>query len=421
MAASGSPCAACKLQRRKCTQECIFAPYFPPEQPLKFAYIHKVFGASNIAKLLSELTPDQREDAVQSLAWEAESRLRDPIYGCVGFISVLQHRLKDLQNELIRARKELADLMGSQSQQAMFPMMPISHQAGPSGSMAPHMAMAGPSSAMGPPRIGDIAGPSIYSSMTGVPYLVSLSSSIQHQVAQPLVIREPQSQAQQQQQQPQAQHRQQQPQAHHQQQQPHAQYQQQPVAFDLEAQVQQQIVSAATQQIELYRGLYERQRRHQQQQQLNLRFNGIASNDQLEGMVLGSGYNHPTEVEGVAVQAAVPLSVGQGGLFEPAAGYHIQQPDNNHGQDDMGGSSGAFQAQHPEGQPHDNFKMHLSLQPHIQQADNHHNSQQLHDFQTHLSMEPQDQQQATDLQKQQELEEGSGDNEHIVGMEGPSC
>lgn len=47
-----SPCASCKLLRRRCTQECIFAPYFPSDDPRKFAIVHKVFGASNISKML---------------------------------------------------------------------------------------------------------------------------------------------------------------------------------------------------------------------------------------------------------------------------------------------------------------------------------------------------------------------------------
>ncbi|CAH8357547.1 unnamed protein product [Eruca vesicaria subsp. sativa] len=105
---SSSPCAACKFLRRKCTQECVFAPYFPPDQPHKFAYVHKIFGASNVAKLLNDLASNQREDAVNSLFYEAEARLRDPVYGCVGLISILQHRLKQLQHDLDNAKKELA-------------------------------------------------------------------------------------------------------------------------------------------------------------------------------------------------------------------------------------------------------------------------------------------------------------------------
>lgn len=47
-----TPCAACKLLRRRCAQECPFSPYFSPHEPHKFASVHKVFGASNVSKLL---------------------------------------------------------------------------------------------------------------------------------------------------------------------------------------------------------------------------------------------------------------------------------------------------------------------------------------------------------------------------------
>jgi hypothetical protein len=47
-----SPCAACKILRRRCVDRCVLAPYFPPTEPHKFATAHRVFGASNIIKLL---------------------------------------------------------------------------------------------------------------------------------------------------------------------------------------------------------------------------------------------------------------------------------------------------------------------------------------------------------------------------------
>ncbi|XP_061362964.1 protein LATERAL ORGAN BOUNDARIES [Gastrolobium bilobum] len=102
-----SPCAACKFLRRKCMPGCIFAPYFPPEEPQKFANVHKIFGASNVTKLLNELLPHQREDAVNSLAYEAEARVRDPVYGCVGAISFLQRQVQKLQKELDAANADL--------------------------------------------------------------------------------------------------------------------------------------------------------------------------------------------------------------------------------------------------------------------------------------------------------------------------
>ncbi|KAI4348191.1 hypothetical protein L6164_008945 [Bauhinia variegata] len=104
---SSSPCAACKFLRRKCMPDCIFAPYFPPEEPQKFANVHKIFGASNVSKLLNEVPPHQREDAVNSLAYEAEARIKDPVYGCVGAISVLQRQVMRLQKELDATNADL--------------------------------------------------------------------------------------------------------------------------------------------------------------------------------------------------------------------------------------------------------------------------------------------------------------------------
>ncbi|GLT26809.1 hypothetical protein SLA2020_018510 [Shorea laevis] len=102
-----SPCASCKLLRRRCAKECIFVPYFPSNDPQKFAIVHKVFGASNVSKMLQELPVHQREDAVSSLVYEATARVRDPVYGCVGTISYLQNQVSELQMQLSVAQAEI--------------------------------------------------------------------------------------------------------------------------------------------------------------------------------------------------------------------------------------------------------------------------------------------------------------------------
>ncbi|KAD2804907.1 hypothetical protein E3N88_38284 [Mikania micrantha] len=98
-----SPCAACKILRRRCTDKCMLAPYFPPTDPLKFIVAHRVFGASNIIKLLQELPESYRADAVTSMVYEANARLRDPVYGCAGTICQLQEQISVLQVELAKA------------------------------------------------------------------------------------------------------------------------------------------------------------------------------------------------------------------------------------------------------------------------------------------------------------------------------
>ncbi|KAF9675712.1 hypothetical protein SADUNF_Sadunf09G0061000 [Salix dunnii] len=102
-----SPCASCKLLRRRCAKDCIFAPYFPSDDPQKFAIVHKVFGASNVSKMLQEIPIHQRVDAVSSLVYEANARVRDPVYGCVGAISYLQNQVSQLQMQLAATQAEM--------------------------------------------------------------------------------------------------------------------------------------------------------------------------------------------------------------------------------------------------------------------------------------------------------------------------
>ncbi|KAL3523371.1 hypothetical protein ACH5RR_016205 [Cinchona calisaya] len=101
------PCAACKFLRRRCSENCILAPYFPPTEPLKFTIVHKVFGAGNIIKRLQDIPEHQRLDAVNSMVYEATARTRDPVYGCAGTISLLQSQIMELQEELAKTKAEI--------------------------------------------------------------------------------------------------------------------------------------------------------------------------------------------------------------------------------------------------------------------------------------------------------------------------
>ena len=49
----------------------------------------------------------QRADAANSLVYEANLRLRDPVYGCMGAISALQQQIQSLQAQLEAVRNEL--------------------------------------------------------------------------------------------------------------------------------------------------------------------------------------------------------------------------------------------------------------------------------------------------------------------------
>lgn len=49
----------------------------------------------------------QRADAANSLVYEADLRLRDPVYGSMGAISALQQQIQSLQAELSAVRAEI--------------------------------------------------------------------------------------------------------------------------------------------------------------------------------------------------------------------------------------------------------------------------------------------------------------------------
>ncbi|KAM6565171.1 hypothetical protein CsatB_025169 [Cannabis sativa] len=114
MTGSGSPCGACKFLRRKCIRGCIFAPYFCHEQGAShFAAIHKVFGASNVSKLLTHLPVSDRPGAAVTISYEAQARLKDPIYGCVSHIFALQQQVINLQAQLASIKEQAAQNFGN--------------------------------------------------------------------------------------------------------------------------------------------------------------------------------------------------------------------------------------------------------------------------------------------------------------------
>ncbi|XP_057724234.1 LOB domain-containing protein 33-like [Arachis stenosperma] len=101
MTGFGSSCGACKFLRRKCGSGCVFAPYFSYDQAAThFAAVHKIYGASNVSRLLSHLPILNRSDAAITITYEALARMQDPIYGCVSHIYALQQQVASLQEEI---------------------------------------------------------------------------------------------------------------------------------------------------------------------------------------------------------------------------------------------------------------------------------------------------------------------------------
>ncbi|KAM1873799.1 hypothetical protein ACFX13_007593 [Malus domestica] len=86
-----APCGTCKFLRRKYISECIFTPYFGSVRgAARFVAMHKVFGTSNVPKLLLHIPSNRLHDAVVTITYEAQARLSNPVAGCVSTILALQ-------------------------------------------------------------------------------------------------------------------------------------------------------------------------------------------------------------------------------------------------------------------------------------------------------------------------------------------
>lgn len=93
-------CASCKHQRKRCAEDCFLAKYFPAEKQGEFRAVQKVFGLSNLTKMLrANATEAARQRAARTLAWEAEWRDRDPADGCFREVAELR-----CENRLLRDR-----------------------------------------------------------------------------------------------------------------------------------------------------------------------------------------------------------------------------------------------------------------------------------------------------------------------------
>ncbi|CAN4099988.1 unnamed protein product [Withania somnifera] len=105
---SSKRCAACKQLRRRCPSDCIFLPYFPPNNPQRFSFVHRIYGASNVGKMLQQVQEHQRGDVADSLYYEAYCRIKSPVYGCVGIISILHQEIDHSERELAKAQAEIS-------------------------------------------------------------------------------------------------------------------------------------------------------------------------------------------------------------------------------------------------------------------------------------------------------------------------
>ena len=62
----------------------------------------------SVVVMMQKLPMKLREEAANSLHYEAHCRVNDPVYGCVGIIYQLQQELNEAFNQLVKTQTEIA-------------------------------------------------------------------------------------------------------------------------------------------------------------------------------------------------------------------------------------------------------------------------------------------------------------------------
>ncbi|KAJ6885959.1 hypothetical protein NC651_026580 [Populus alba x Populus x berolinensis] len=110
---SASKCASCRHQRRRCPNDCIFRPYFPLRKREEFESARRVFGVSNMERMLRSLEVQDRAKAVESMIWEASCWSKDSINGPLGCLKKLIDSERQAKQENQLLRKQLYNLSQS--------------------------------------------------------------------------------------------------------------------------------------------------------------------------------------------------------------------------------------------------------------------------------------------------------------------
>ena len=107
---TSSHCGACAYRRNRCHDSCPLAPYFMyPESIKDYDAVHRCFGQRNFLRLIEIVPKADRQQTVNSLVFEATSRLRDPVSGCVSYFLSLERQIKELKEQVEKLQDQVSE------------------------------------------------------------------------------------------------------------------------------------------------------------------------------------------------------------------------------------------------------------------------------------------------------------------------
>ncbi|KAM7492132.1 hypothetical protein LguiA_035053 [Lonicera macranthoides] len=106
---TGSSCAACTYNRKRCQPWCEYAPIFRDVISRQdYRTIFTVFGVKNVADILQNIPQYQHLETLYSFLFEAKARIENPIKGCTALLASLEQKVEELQERVtaLEARSE---------------------------------------------------------------------------------------------------------------------------------------------------------------------------------------------------------------------------------------------------------------------------------------------------------------------------
>ncbi|KAM7494183.1 hypothetical protein LguiB_028792 [Lonicera macranthoides] len=106
---TGSSCAACTYNRKRCQPWCEYAQIFRDVISRQdYRTIFTVFGVKNVADILQNIPEYQHLETLYSFLFEAKARIENPIKGCTALLASLEQKVEELQERVtaLEARSE---------------------------------------------------------------------------------------------------------------------------------------------------------------------------------------------------------------------------------------------------------------------------------------------------------------------------
>ncbi|GMN53106.1 hypothetical protein TIFTF001_022252 [Ficus carica] len=102
------PCAACKTQRKRCNMFCEVSSLFPQTKSKEYQNAHRLFGSSNIQKMIVSIKPSEVDVCADSILTEGLAGKNDPEHGCYGLVGNLKAEVDAAERELAAIKRLLA-------------------------------------------------------------------------------------------------------------------------------------------------------------------------------------------------------------------------------------------------------------------------------------------------------------------------